>query len=1278
MSSRNFSGSTGDYCRGSVSGISYPLTIIEWCRYNTIGATGTTRWIFCEGGSADNFIAGRSQSDGKARLTRRGSIDIHTNTSNQMSAGSWHFIAHRLAGTNDAEVILDMDTGNSASSSTDVDPANIDRISFGKRDNASNSNPFDGQIAIWCAWNADLTNDELNALRSGAHPYEIRPDKIIHLYQNWGRVQGVVIDEVGRADLSINGTSSSDQETPGLTHHMPSSGNLSPASVVNSSKQIELRISSEDEWISVAIPITRNIAEYYFELSGANITLSESGGSQASLTLGKVANNQDGDLVIGDSPVRVSDLVSLVTTASRDEYEATLAARLAPIPSNPTIPLTSGKNNTIDLSIYVQSMGLGLNFTDAEWGGENTAAALDGSELTVSSSIEGTDTVSVLVSNDHPLYPSSTTLEINCVFSANENTFANGFKYYKELLNPARAGSSSTATDFPLLVFLTDDDLRTTANGGRIESSNGWDILFSDQANTPLDFEIESYDALTGNLIAWVRLPSWVISEAYFIRIYYGNSGVATSPSRPENVWQSELGVWDSLTGEDLTGRGSDLTPSGVIAGSIIGAAGDFDGSSRLGRSNVSLFGGLTSMTARTLVSLSNEAVGTDEGIVSHGPITTQDDDQTLVLRLDAHGHFGDAQNCILWGVRTNLGAARVESAADAQTTGELYLAGRYSTGSGASLWIDKALTTPSSSTTPDGAAIASIEGPFQIGAAAKDGDSGGLNGLIDRVLIRDEELTSDWLSAERDSLVHRNTFLGVGAEIAPGANLGPIAAPFYAQTIGGEPVSVDVVSGSYDPQESGLTVTAFGAALNGSVSESSGTISYTPNANFAGDDSFEYTLSDGANTSVATIRISVSASNNPGDVTGNQALFARGLFSGLPSPGGRNSPIKIGGNGSDTWRRYNDDEMLLTFLADISGDMEEFWLRSRACDPDRRGDRCGPSSAPQSNYSGIYCTDQGEYSTGNGPRVRIQFHELSGSETNPSLGTLVTQSPVVEDVVDKFFEGHEEYYRFRLPVNSRFVAGRWYGALVTPATRQRDYVSFNHTRGVGCAGPGDPNRAGPYNTNKWCVYNRRQKSGPWQSVTSDYSASAKPLIPSMLFKWRNQTRPYTGIPTVYREGGSTLLNSSRPLRAIITPETRAPIVRAWVECHRSNSGASNIQLTIRNHSTGDVLATRSFNRNQLPVLNQGTQHLWASVDLGGLTFPRNASLRCDLTVSSGQYEFVTQDAGKWRRGMQGGPFNLASLNRDWFPSQMQCYSGSGFASLGSEIGFSFALEHQQ
>ena len=63
-----------------------------------------------------------------------------------------------------------------------------------------------------------------------------------------------------------------------------------------------------------------------------------------------------------------------------------------------------------------------------------------------------------------------------------------------------------------------------------------------------LNYEVESYNATTGALVAWVMIPSVntiSASSNTVIYIYFGNSGITASLQNATGVWDSNYSaVW--------------------------------------------------------------------------------------------------------------------------------------------------------------------------------------------------------------------------------------------------------------------------------------------------------------------------------------------------------------------------------------------------------------------------------------------------------------------------------------------------------------------------------------------------------------------------------------------------------------------------------------------------------------------------------------------------------------------------------------------------------------
>lgn len=109
--------------------------------------------------------------------------------------------------------------------------------------------------------------------------------------------------------------------------------------------------------------------------------------------------------------------------------------------------------------------------------------------------------------------------------------------------------------------------------------------------------------------------------------------------------------------------------------------------------------------------------------------------------------------------------------------------------------------------------------------------------------------------------LSHRNYVRA----LAPAANSAPVAADDAATTGEETAIAIAVLGNDTDSDGDTLTVQSATQPANGSVTiNADGTITYTPALNFAGDDSFDYTISDGnGGSATATVVVTVGAVND-------------------------------------------------------------------------------------------------------------------------------------------------------------------------------------------------------------------------------------------------------------------------------------------------------------------------------------------------------------------------------------------------------------------------------
>ena len=96
--------------------------------------------------------------------------------------------------------------------------------------------------------------------------------------------------------------------------------------------------------------------------------------------------------------------------------------------------------------------------------------------------------------------------------------------------------------------------------------------------------------------------------------------------------------------------------------------------------------------------------------------------------------------------------------------------------------------------------------------------------------------------------------------------NEAPTAVNDTATTAEDQSVRIDVLANDTDPdtEKAALRVSVLTQPLNGRARvESDRTITYTPNANFAGDNSFTYRVSDGSLSDAGSVTVTVEAVND-------------------------------------------------------------------------------------------------------------------------------------------------------------------------------------------------------------------------------------------------------------------------------------------------------------------------------------------------------------------------------------------------------------------------------
>jgi Concanavalin A-like lectin/glucanases superfamily/Domain of unknown function (DUF2341) len=321
-------------------------------------------------------------------------------------------------------------------------------------------------------------------------------------------------------------------------------------------------------------------------------------------------------------------------------------------------------------------------------------------------------------------------------------------------ISHTQVSGSASLTNYPMLFSVTDPNLKTVANGGSVGKTDGSDILFTAADGlTKLNHEIELYNGTTGQLVAWVQIPTLSPTADTPLYIYYGNAS-ASNQQNATAVWDSNYKlvmhlndssgtVHDSTSNANngTANSGATYTASGLAAGAY-----NFNGSGGLVTvpNNASWAGNYSGFTMEVWVKAANFPDYT-------GFLTVGDWNGTLSL-----WSYNNTYTAFV--ITTSYGYCESPaSTVPYSNTAFTFLAATF----------DGTVMTPFVNGTQANQFPPSCPGTMQLGTAPLE--LGGfqtqkfLPGTLDEVRISAAPRSAGWLATEYNNITSPGTFYTVG-----------------------------------------------------------------------------------------------------------------------------------------------------------------------------------------------------------------------------------------------------------------------------------------------------------------------------------------------------------------------------------------------------------------------------------------------------------------------------------------------------------------------------------
>jgi RHS repeat-associated protein len=385
----------------------------------------------------------------------------------------------------------------------------------------------------------------------------------------------------------------------------------------------------------------------------------------------------------------------------------------------------------------------------------------------------GTQTLSVTFTPTDTVNYTTATASVSLMVNQTQCA-SNGYSYQRAITIDHTKVPNTDQVNFPFLFNTTDPTLATTTNSGHVTSPNGYDIIFtSDPAGQNiLNYEMEEYNPTTGQVIAWVRIPTLSHTTDTVIYVFYGNPVITSSQQNPTGVWDSHYGgVWH-LGGSGTVQSLADSTANANTA-TVIGSVSETPG--EIGNSAV-LSGGSNYISAGNNPSVLPTHTGTFSIWVNYNAFTY------WTAPMGNGSNASDTNGALFWNRTSGQidfevdGAGGVDRAVGSNlVTGQwYYLTGTWD-GSTVNLYEDGTLVGSTAQTTD-----ANPQYPLNLGIdGALSGNGDNFEGSLDEARVSGIARSADWIATEYSNQSSPSAFYAFSLENTVG--IVPTEVSLYA-----------------------------------------------------------------------------------------------------------------------------------------------------------------------------------------------------------------------------------------------------------------------------------------------------------------------------------------------------------------------------------------------------------------------------------------------------------------------------------------------------------------